>query len=64
MVKKAAKGIMLISSTINPKTTAKRGFTLVEILVVVFIVALMATAAGGLYMGTFQNMQLEKCAKE
>ncbi|MCF7955631.1 MAG: prepilin-type N-terminal cleavage/methylation domain-containing protein [Phycisphaerae bacterium] len=42
----------------------RRGFTMVEILVVVAIVAIMATAAGALYMGTFKNMQLEKAAKE
>ncbi len=37
---------------------------MVEILVVVAIVGLMASATAGLYMGTFKNMQLEKTAKE
>lgn len=37
---------------------------MVEILVVVVIIALMAGASAGLYMGTFKNMQLEKSAKE
>lgn len=37
---------------------------MVEILVVVAIIGLLATATGALYMGTFKNMQLEKAAKE
>ena len=37
---------------------------MVEILVVVAIIALMAGATAGLYMGTFKNLQLEKSAKE
>jgi type II secretory pathway pseudopilin PulG len=37
---------------------------MVEILVVVAIVALIAGATSGLYMGTFKDMQLEKSAKE
>ena len=37
---------------------------MIEILVVVVIVGLIATVTGGVYMGTFKNMQLEKCAKE
>ena len=62
---------MLTSLTTNYRpmdswqTTAdRRGFTMVEILVVVAIIAIIATATGALYMGTFKNMQLEKAAKE
>lgn len=46
------------------RANCRCGFTMVEILVVVLIISLMATAAGGLYMGTFKNLQLEKAAKE
>ncbi len=44
--------------------TGKQGFTMVEMLVVVAIIGLIASATAGLYMGTFKNMQLEKSAKE
>jgi prepilin-type N-terminal cleavage/methylation domain-containing protein len=71
MALKAAKGKMQTSLTTNfcaassvLRTTDKRGFTLIEILVVVAIIAIMATATAGLYRGTFKNMQLEKTAKE
>jgi len=37
---------------------------MLEVIVVVVIIGLIASATGGLYMGTFKNMQLEKSAKE
>lgn len=41
-----------------------RGFTMLEILVVVFIIGLMAAAGGGMYVGSYKKSQLVKSAKE
>jgi len=55
-----------MTSSIFPTNAkgSRRAFTVVEVLVVVAIIAIMATAAGGMYMGTFKNLQLEKSAKQ
>ena len=43
---------------------ASGGFTMAEILVVVVIVSLIATATGGVYIGTYKKMQLDRSVNE
>jgi type II secretion system protein H len=40
------------------------GFTLVEVLLVVVIIALMAAVSGGIYLGTYRNMLARKSARD
>ena len=40
------------------------GFTIVELLLVVSIIALMAGASGAMYFGTYKRMLVEKAARE
>ena len=49
----------------RPHPAAKRagGFTLIELLAVAALIALMASAAGGLAYGTYRKMLVEKAAK-
>lgn len=42
----------------------KRGFTLVELLLVVFLISLIAGVSGGFYIGTFKGLQVEKAARD
>lgn len=42
----------------------RRGFTLIEMLAVVLIMALLATAAGGLYAGSARRRQAEQCCRK
>lgn len=44
--------------------TAKQGFTLVELLLVVFLISLIASVSGGFYIGTFKGLQVEKAAHD
>ncbi len=49
-------------------TKAKRnkrgGFTIIEVLVVITIIALIAGVGGGFNMGTFKRIQVEKAARD
>ncbi len=40
----------------------KTGFTIVEVLIVVILVALLASVGGGIYVGTYKNMLVKKAA--
>lgn len=40
------------------------GFTIIELLLVVSIIALMAGASGAMYFGTYKRMLVEKAARE
>jgi len=42
--------------------TQKRGFTLAEVLLVVIIIGLIASAGTGVYVGTFKKMQVQRIA--
>jgi len=50
----------------NPKSeiSLRSGFTITEVLLVVVIIALIAGAGGGLYVGTHKRMLVEKAARE
>ena len=44
---------------------AKRcGFTIIEVLLVVVIIALLAGVGGGIYVGTYKNMLAKKAARD
>ena len=40
------------------------GFTIIELLVVITIIALIAGVGGGFHMGTYKRMQVEKAARD
>ena len=42
----------------------KRGFSLVEVLVVVVIIGLLGGLGGGLYVGTYKRLLVEKAARD
>ena len=46
---------------VKPK---RRGFTIAELLLVVIIIALVAGMGGGLYVGTYKRMIVEKAARD
>ena len=53
--------------TQNLKAKVKRGrwgFTIAEMLVVVVIIALVASVGGGIYVGTYKRMLVEKAARD
>ncbi len=39
-------------------------FTIVEVLIVVVLVALLASAGGGIYIGTYKNLLVKKAARD
>ncbi|MHC4694198.1 MAG: GspH/FimT family pseudopilin [Planctomycetota bacterium] len=45
------------------KQNLKAGFTIVEVLVVIILLALIAGASGGFHMGTYKRLQAEKAAR-
>lgn len=44
--------------------TERYGFTIAEMLVVVVIIALIASVGGGIYVGTYKRMLVEKAARD
>ncbi len=46
------------------KQYTKRGFTIIEVLVVITIIALIAGVGGGYYIGTYKRMLVEKAARD
>ena len=46
----------------NPKKA--RGFTLVELLLVVAIIALVGSVGGGMYLGSYKRLLVEKAARQ
>lgn len=46
------------------KQNTKAGFTLIELLVVIAIFALISGVGGGLYIGTYKRMLVEKAARD
>ena len=42
----------------------KSGFTIVELLVVITIIALLAGIGGGFHIGTYKRMLVEKTARD
>lgn len=45
-------------------TRSQSGFTLVEIMVVIAVMGVALGLGGGMYMGTYQRMQVEKAARQ
>ena len=77
MASRAAKGTMLTSQTIKScfvrptdgacarrHATRAAGFSLIELLAVVVLISLMASATGGMAYGTYRKMLVEKAAKK
>ncbi|MGB2809895.1 MAG: GspH/FimT family pseudopilin [Sedimentisphaerales bacterium] len=46
------------------KQNTKAGFTIIEVLVVITIIALIASVGGGYYIGTYKRMLVEKAARD
>jgi len=46
------------------KQNTKIGFTIIEVLVVITIIALIAGVGGGFYIGTYKRMLVEKAARD
>ncbi len=46
------------------KQYTKRGFTIIEVLVVITIIALIAGVGSGFYIGTYKRMLVEKAARD
>jgi prepilin-type N-terminal cleavage/methylation domain-containing protein len=46
------------------KQYTKSGFTIIEVLVVITIIALIAGVGGGFYIGTYKRMLVEKAARD
>ncbi len=58
MARKAAMVTTLISSTI------KKGFTLVEMILVIILISLIAGVGGGFATGTLKSLQVKKAARD
>lgn len=48
----------------SQRTMKRYGFTIVEVLLVVVLIALVAGAGGGIYIGTYKRMLVEKSARD
>ena len=46
------------------KQNTKAGFTLIELLVTIAIIALIGGVGGGVYIGTYKRLQVEKAARD
>jgi len=57
---------MLIADapTIRSRARRVRAFTLVELLLIVALVALLGSVGGGMYMGSYERVQVEKAARQ
>ncbi len=53
-----------VVKTFRSSTGTARGFTLVELLLVVAIVALLGSVGGGMYMGSYERVLVEKAARQ
>nr|NIT56020.1 prepilin-type N-terminal cleavage/methylation domain-containing protein [Fodinibius sp.]NIU58952.1 prepilin-type N-terminal cleavage/methylation domain-containing protein [Phycisphaerae bacterium]NIV11017.1 prepilin-type N-terminal cleavage/methylation domain-containing protein [Fodinibius sp.]NIW95255.1 prepilin-type N-terminal cleavage/methylation domain-containing protein [Phycisphaerae bacterium]NIY24604.1 prepilin-type N-terminal cleavage/methylation domain-containing protein [Fodinibiu len=45
------------------KQNTKAGFTLIELLVTIAIIALIGGVGAGVYIGTYERLQVEKAAR-
>ena len=61
---RTTKTYTMIKSVRQNNGSHGRGFTIIELLLVVSIIALMAGASGAMYFGTYKRMLVEKAAKE
>lgn len=55
---------LLRKATSVQRSTTLRGFTIVEVLLVVTLLALLAGVGGGIYVGTYKNMLAKKSARD
>ena len=49
---------------LQTSTTIKKGFTLVEMILVIILISLMAGIGGGFAAGTFKSLQVKKAARD
>lgn len=48
----------------DPKRRDSRGFTLIELLLVVAIIAMIGSLGGGMYVGSYKRLLVEKAARQ
>lgn len=56
--------ILVKSKTDTPGALFLTGFTIAELLIVVIVIALIASVGGGFYVGTYKNMLVVKTARD